>query len=269
VTQDAKIAFVHRRGPTRYWLPEIMAGGVAWIDYDRDGRLDLYLVQAGDLAAPSADAANVLYRNVGDGTFDDVTAQAGVGDIHYGMGAAVGDFDADGCDDLYVTNVGPNVLYRNRGWTCRLGDVGGISGLRSGRRPGPVCGQLHPLVAPDRRGLPQRRSSARLLFASSVSSIHIRRPVSQPGNDQTPNHLWLQDSAGKFREVGLQAGCSLSRTGATQAGMGVAAVDIEDDGDLDLFVTNLGNETNTLYLTMRVFSRIKRIWQVWQPPACR
>jgi hypothetical protein len=69
-------------------------------------------------------------------------------------------------------------------------------------------------------------------------------------NDGTPNQLWLQDSHGRFQDWALRMGCSVNRMGAAQAGMGVASVDIENDGDLDLFVTNLANETNSLYINL-------------------
>lgn len=112
------VSFVHDPGPRRYWIPEIVAGGLGLFDFDADGDLDLYAVQGGDLAAaePAADApTNRLFENQGDGTFVDVTERAGVGDTGYGCGCAVGDVDGDGLLDLYVANVGPNVLYRNLG----------------------------------------------------------------------------------------------------------------------------------------------------------
>jgi hypothetical protein len=100
-----------------YLMPEIMAGGVGLLDYDGDGDLDVYCVQAGalDPAPGVTPPGNRLYRNRGDGTFEDVTGPAGVGDRGYGMGCACADYDGDGDVDLYVTNVGPNVLYRNEG----------------------------------------------------------------------------------------------------------------------------------------------------------
>ena len=115
--EAAGVDFVHDSGHlTEYYMPEIMSGGVAMLDYDGDGALDLYFVQGGSLnTGPANGTANRLYRNHGDGTFEDVTEAAGVGDLGYGMGVACGDYDADGDVDLYVTNVGPNVLFRNDG----------------------------------------------------------------------------------------------------------------------------------------------------------
>ena len=116
VTDDAGVDFVHVRAlTTRYWLPEIMSGGAAWLDYDNDGDPDLYLVQGGSLHPDDGPPpGNRLYRN-NDGRFEDVTDTSGTGHTAYGMGAAAGDYDGDGDIDVYVTNVGANVLYRNEG----------------------------------------------------------------------------------------------------------------------------------------------------------
>ncbi len=101
---------------SRAYFPEIMGGGAALFDMDADGDLDLYLVQGGSvLAERGAQPSNALYANRGDGTFDDVTAGSGAEDRAYGMGVSVGDFDNDGREDLYVTNLGRNTLLRNKG----------------------------------------------------------------------------------------------------------------------------------------------------------
>ena len=126
VGTQAGLDFAHVTGREgEFWFPEIMGGGVALLDYDGDGLLDVYLVQSGKLPAgpdestPEGNPGNKLFRNLGvvDGQlrFADVTEEAGVGDTGYGMGAACGDYDRDGDMDLYVTNVGVNVLYRNEG----------------------------------------------------------------------------------------------------------------------------------------------------------
>ena len=108
-----------------------MGTGVAWIDYDQDGLMDLYFVQsaATDIYKPPAPLRSALYHNNGDGTFSDVTAKAGVGgEGHYGQGVAVGDFDNDGYPDLYVTGYGGAILYRNN-HDGTFTDVTGKSGL--------------------------------------------------------------------------------------------------------------------------------------------
>jgi enediyne biosynthesis protein E4 len=128
VTPATGIAFKHENSPTsRKYLIETMGGGVGLLDYDNDGWLDLFFTNGAPLADPmpagahpvkSNGYANRLYRNNHDGTFADVTRAAGVGGVGtgaYGMGVAVGDYDNDGFDDLYVTGYDRNTLYRNDG----------------------------------------------------------------------------------------------------------------------------------------------------------
>ena len=109
VTDIAGIHFTHTNGASgEFHLPETLGAGGAFLDYDNDGYLDLYLVNS---AAPS-----VLYRNNGNGTFRDVTSSAGVSNQgSYGHGVACGDYDNDGYVDIYVTNFGVNRLYHNNG----------------------------------------------------------------------------------------------------------------------------------------------------------
>ena len=115
VASERGIEFVFESGHgQRYLMPEIMGGGAALFDMDEDGDLDAYLVQGGSLVAEDLSSpANQLYRNRGDGRFENVTKGSGVDDRGYGMGVATGDYDNDGDTDLYVTNVGPNVLLQN------------------------------------------------------------------------------------------------------------------------------------------------------------
>ncbi|MGO9336983.1 MAG: CRTAC1 family protein [Terracidiphilus sp.] len=119
IRKSAGITFVQDSTETdeKYYL-ETMGTGVAWIDYDQDGLMDLYFVQSGatDAYQPAKPLRSALYHNNGDGTFTDVTAKAGVGgEGHYGQGVAVGDFDNDGYPDLYVTGYGRAILYHNNG----------------------------------------------------------------------------------------------------------------------------------------------------------
>lgn len=119
IREKAKITFQQDSTQTdeKYYL-ETMGTGVAWIDYDLDGLMDLYFVQsaATDLYKPSHPLRSALYHNNGDGTFTDVTERAGVAaEGHYGQGVAVGDFDNDGYPDLYVTGYQRAILYHNNG----------------------------------------------------------------------------------------------------------------------------------------------------------
>ena len=119
IRQSAGITFVQDSTQTeeKYYL-ETMGTGVAFLDYDQDGLMDIYFVQsaATDAYTPSHPLRSALYHNNGDGTFTDVTEKAGLaGEGHYGQGAAVGDFDNDGYPDLYVTGYGRAILYHNNG----------------------------------------------------------------------------------------------------------------------------------------------------------
>src|ERR1700752_183443 len=115
---QSRITWVHTAGksPEKH-LPETSGAGCAFLDYDNDGWMDIYLVNSGkaDFYTPQTPLLNALYRNNRDGTFTDVTDRAGVPGGGYGMGVAVGDYNNDGFPDIYVTQVGRNILYRNNG----------------------------------------------------------------------------------------------------------------------------------------------------------
>jgi len=296
------VDFVHTRGDEqRFWFPEIMGSGVAVFDHDADGDLDLYFVQAGDLAAPVEDrAANRLYENDGTGRFQDVTARAGVGDRGYGMGCAVGDADGDGDLDLYVTNVGPNVLYRNDGdgtftdVTAAAG-VGDASwGTSAAFFDADGDGDLDLYLvnylgwsaeqelecaadwgerdycnpnnysAPTRDVLYRNEGDGRFTDATVAAGLDAAfgnglgvsiADFDLDGlldvyvtNDGMPNELWMNQGGLRFEDRALLAGCAVNMQGTSEAGMGVAAVDVDNDGDFDLFMTHLRNETNTFYV---------------------
>src|SRR5712664_2558496 len=112
------ITWVHENAMSdNRYLPETLGPGCAFLDYDNDGWMDIYLVNSGpcDFWTPSKPVRNALYRNNRDGTFTDVTEKAGVPGNAYGMGVAVGDYDRDGWPDLYVTQYPHSILYHNNG----------------------------------------------------------------------------------------------------------------------------------------------------------
>src|SRR5205814_5889898 len=127
------IAWVHNNAHSQErYLPETVGAGCAFLDYDNDGWMDIYLVNSGpsDFFKPTTPLKNALYRNNHDGTFTDVTEKAGVAGGTFGMGAAAADFDGDGWVDLFVTAYGRNVLYHNNG-NGTFTDVTAKAGIRS------------------------------------------------------------------------------------------------------------------------------------------
>src|SRR5262245_40592123 len=139
VTAAAGIDFVHFDSATEFhYIQETIGSGLGWIDFDNDGRPDLFCVQDGPVRpGPSAQPTSKLYRNNGDGTFTAVTVKAGLARSGFGQGCAVGDFDNDGFDDLVVTYLGDTVLYRNNG-DGTFTDVTEKAGIRS-RHWGTSC----------------------------------------------------------------------------------------------------------------------------------
>jgi thioredoxin-like negative regulator of GroEL len=236
----AGLRFIYDHGPSpARQLPETMSGGVALLDYDGDGWLDVYCVQGGpfppDPNAPRA--GDRLFRNRGDGTFEDVTASAGIAPSvpGYGHGVAVGDYDNDGHPDLFVTRWRGYALYHNRG-DGTFEDATGRAGL-GGDRDWPTSaafadldgdGDLdlyvcHYLVWDALRPTPCRSpADAGTLTYCSPRDFNAR-----------PDHLFRND-AGRFVDVTAQAGI-VDREGR---GLGVVAADLDGDGRVDLYVAN-------------------------------
>jgi hypothetical protein len=297
IAARAGIDFVHRSGHgSRHYLPEIMGGGAALFDMDNDGLLDLYLVQSGSLVDPSSGTGGRLYHNLGGGRFEDVTDASGAGTRGYGMGVAAGDFDNDGHTDLYITNLGRNVLLRNDGHghfvdvTAKAGvasagcDQRRLPRLRRRRvrrsSPLPELVMSGEVECFSLTGVPDYCSPASYDLPSASTLFHNNgngtfTDVSQSAgvlgavgnglgvvagdfdgdgrvdlfvaNDRTPNHLWLNQGNGRFRESALAMGCALDQDGVAKSGMGVYAVDADDDGDLDLLVVNLDGESDSFF----------------------
>jgi hypothetical protein len=296
------IRFVHEnaRSPERY-LPETMGPGCAFLDYDNDGWMDVYLVNSGpcDFFQPKTPLRNALYRNNRDGTFTDVTLKAGVPGGTFGMGVAVADYDNDGYPDLLVTAYGRCMLYRNNGdgtfsdvtdragvaapgWTTsavwfdydndgRL-DLFLCSFVEFGLGRSVFCGDnklgrryycIPRVFKPTpsllfhnngdgtfsevSRGTEIARSLGKALgvVATDVNNDELLDLF--VANDTVQNFLFVNRGAGRWEEIGLASEVGFSANGQPRSGMGVDAVDLDQDGWQDLFVANVDNEMFALY----------------------
>jgi enediyne biosynthesis protein E4 len=253
VTREAGITFERLSAPEKKYIVESMGGGVALLDFDRDGLVDIYLVNS--LTVDTADnpkaARSALYRNLGGFKFEDVTDKAGVGHPGWGMGVCVADFDGDGWDDLYVTALGGNRLYRNQqNGTFRdvTGAAGvGASGWSTGcgfadyDRDGDLDLFVARYVEMDLKKLPQ--------FGKDKTCEYRGIPV-QCGPRGLPGEsdfLFRNEGNGRFTEVGARAGVS---DPGRHFGLGVAWFDANDDGWPDLYVAN-DSMANFLYLNRK------------------
>ena len=234
-TREAGISFTYTNGASEErYLPETMGSGAAFFDYDNDGFLDLYIVNGRSLATPPSAQGpiNALYRNSGNGTFTDVTQDAGVGDPEYGMRAAAGDYDNDGDADLYVTNFGPNTLYRNEG-------NGGFADVTE------KAGVGDPSWSTNASFVDYDGDGDLDLYVANYADFDVGTnreclqgtaraycgPTTYPGQSGV---LYRNDGNGPFEDVTRQSG--LFNTSGRQ--LGAVFGDCDDDGDLDLFVAN-------------------------------
>ena len=284
--------------PQKY-LPESTGPGCAFLDYDQDGWMDIYLVNSGkcDFFTPDRPLRNALYHNNRDGTFTDVTEKAGVGAGGFGMGVAVGDYDNDGFPDIYVTQYGRSILYHNNGdgtFTDVTAKAGvGVQGWASSAvwfdydNDGKLDLYVGQFAAFDRnkgcgvsidgkhhycipRAFPSTPSwlfhnngDGTFTDVSKSSGIAgslgkawggVATDVNNDGrmdlfvaNDTAGNFLFMNRGDGKFEEVGLRADIAYSADGRARSGMGVDSADFDQDGWMDLFVSNIDEEIFSLY----------------------
>jgi hypothetical protein len=311
--EEGGLTFRHINGSeSKFYYAELIAPGAGLVDYDNDGDLDVFLVQGGSLSRPGTrdpgpGVGSRLFRNDlnvnADGTrtmrFTDVTEASGIVSHGYGMGVAAGDFNNDGCVDLYLTSLGPNQLFRNN---CN-GTFGDVS--KQSRTDDPSWTVSSAFLDYDRDGwldlfvgnyLRWRVESSTPCFTPSGRPDYCSPNVYQPlpsrllrnnhdgtftdvttasgiarefgpalgvstadfngdgwidiyvTNDGQPNQLWINQRNGTFRNTGLLSGTAINAHGKAKAGMGVDAGDFDNDGDEDLFVTNLTGEGNDLYV---------------------
>jgi enediyne biosynthesis protein E4 len=262
-------------------------------------------VQSGSLFDRSASGGHQLFRNRGDGTFENVTKDSGADVRGYGMGVAAGDFDNDGAVDLYITGFGGNTLLKNDGHG-RFTDVTAKAGVAGAGwstsaaffdydgdqwldlfvvryldwRPSAEieCYSLTGVpdyCSPRTYDLPSSSVLYHNNHDGTFTDVSERAGLHQAvgnglgvvagdfdgdgrvdvfvANDGTPNHLWLNQGGGRFREAGLLTGCAVDEDGRAKAGMGVHAADVDDDGRLDVLVVNLDGESDSFYRNRGAF----------------
>jgi hypothetical protein len=237
ISREAGIDFHHINGasPDKHLVETIGSGGL-FFDFDDDGWIDIFLVDGGSVAnrEVARQARHRLYRNRGNGTFEDATARSGISHRDYGMGACAGDYDDDGRIDLYVTTVGANVLYRNSG-AGRFIDV-----TRTARVGSPVWSVSCAFSDLDRDG------DLDLFVANYVAADATDSPFC--GNarlrlrfychplifEPLPNTLYRNDGNGVFSDVSVSSGIAAHRGNS----LGVVIADHDDDGWPDVFVAN-------------------------------
>jgi enediyne biosynthesis protein E4 len=305
------VDFVLRNSPTAgKYLIETMPGGVGLLDYNNDGLLDVFFVNAGRVRSPMRSAVgfdrhdpiywNRLCRQNNDGTFTDVTERAGLasaGDANYGMGVAVGDYDNDGFPDIYVTNFGKNILYHNNGdgtftdVTEKAGVAGGGWSASAGFFDYDNDGKLDLFVtryldwsvekskACGRAGAPmycppgEFGSIANLLYRNrgdgTFEDVSLASGISAKqghglgvafadydsdgfidifvANDAIDQFLFHNNGNGTFTECGLNSGAALNENGKVPSGMGVVFQDYDNDGLPDILVTQLPHEPYVVF----------------------
>jgi len=237
VTLAAGLTFQHTMGDDKMSnIVEATGVGCAWLDFDGDGWLDIYLVNGAHLEGVSdprapdkerlSGASDRLYRNRGDGTFEDVTEQVGLAAGDYGMGVAVADYDNDGRRDIYVTNYGPNRLYRNLG-QGKFEEVAAAAGVDD---PGFGVGCAFADVDGD--------GQLDLFVGNYLDYVpDFDTPEGFPGPSAyrgQVNRLFRNTGRGRFEDVTTRAGFDKYPAPT----MGVGIVDYNDDGRLDFYVAN-------------------------------
>ncbi|MBI3678848.1 MAG: CRTAC1 family protein [Acidobacteria bacterium] len=234
------------------YIVETSGGGVAFFDYDNDGWLDIFLVSGARFGQMPADATSRLYRNKGDGTFEDVTDKAGLRQSGWGMSVATGDIDNDGWEDLFVTYWGQNRLYRNTG-KGGFEEITEQAGLVLPKRERPWWSSGATFIDYDLDG------DLDLFIASYIDFDMARTP--KPGQNPNcawkgvpvacgprglpPGRLWMFENKGGLRFEDVSDRTGVSKIRGTYA-MTAVAVDIDSDGWTDIYIA--GDSSPSLLL---------------------
>jgi len=233
----------------RKYFPQPMCGGVAILDYDNDGKMDIYFTNGARLPELKKDDPSFyhcLLRNRGDGTFADVTEAAGLTGAHldYSYGVAAGDFDNDGFTDLFIANTGKNTLYRNNG-DGTFSDVTDGSGLD--RKPPDTLSVQGAWFDYDNDGLLDLVLSNYTLWRPDLDKRCASRGVEVYCHPKTyvavPHRLYRNLGGGRFEDVTEPSGFGRP----LGKGMGIGIADFNEDGWMDVFIAN-DTEPNFLYL---------------------
>ena len=301
VTARAGITFKHENGAFgKKYLPETMGSGCAFVDIDNDGWLDIVFVNSTTWPGQKKGSPSwpAIYRNRGDGTFVDVTRAAGLATEFYGLGVAAGDYDNDGWTDLYFTTLGANRLYRNTGkgafvdvtakaavadpgfstsaawfdfdrdgqldlyvanyveWTIETDLTCTLDGkTKSYCTPESYKGQSGRLYRNRGDGTFEDVTRRAGLFDATSKALGVALlDFDEDGhldlfvaNDTQPNRLWRSRGDGTFIDVAVQAGVAFNEAGVARAGMGVDAADYDGSGRESLIIGNFSNEMMALY----------------------
>lgn len=241
ITTAAGISFKHVASPEKRYIVESMSGGVALFDYDNDGDLDIYFVNSltVDLVKSKTKTKSDLYRNDGGGKFTEVSVKAGVSDIGWGMGVAVGDYNNDGFEDLYVTCLGPNHLLKNNGngTFTDLTEKAGVGDPRWSTGASFVDydndGDLDLFVVNyvdfDLNNLPEFGQGRTCQYKSIPVQCGPR------GLRGAGDSLYRNNGNGTFTDFSKKAGV-MDENGFY--GLGVITSDFDEDGLVDIFVAN-------------------------------
>jgi len=236
VTKQTGIAFRHTDGSSgRRYIMETVSAGLALLDYDRDGDVDIYFLNGAPLPGtnPKQTPRNALYRNDGRFQFTDVTDKAGVGDTGYGLGVAAADYDNDGDLDLYLNNFGPNVLYRNNG-----DGTFSVVTQQAGVGNGDEVGAGTCFLDADKDGDLDLYVARYLEFSYDRQIPPATRGFPGYPNPRNyppmPDTLYRNNGNGTFTDVSRESGIAAH----AGWGMGMVCGDYDNDGDTDIFVGN-------------------------------